>query len=85
MIQQENLSYFSYEGCLYFINNYLDTPPVGVALFVIVFMLALYYSLKESPQQASKRDKFEAAISAFSSKQRLLESFNNKKYEDSYK
>jgi hypothetical protein len=56
MNQSDFLSYFTYENWVNLRDNYLDTPPVGVALVLAVFLIALYRNFKEQPNSIPKKD-----------------------------
>lgn len=79
--QDDLLSLFSHNWA-YFKDNYLNTPPVGLALVLLVFLTAVYYSFKESSSTEPPRNRFEEALSSFSSKERLIQSFRDKKSKD---
>jgi hypothetical protein len=79
MDQHNSLPYLTYENWVYFRDNYLDTPQVGIALFLSVFLIALYLTFRDSSRKTVKRDRFGEAISSFSSKERLQQSFEGRK------
>ncbi len=56
-------------------DNYLNTPCMGLAIILSVFLTALYFTFRDYSKKIVKRDRFEDSISSFSSKDRLLQAF----------
>ena len=48
MNQQHLDAYLSYEQWVHLRDNYLDTPEVGVALLLALFLTALYLTFSKS-------------------------------------
>ena len=48
MNQQHLDDYLSYEQWVHLRDNYLDTPEVGVALLLALFLTALYLTFSKS-------------------------------------
>jgi hypothetical protein len=68
MSQSDFLSYFTYDNWINLRDNYLDTPPVGVALILAVFLIALYRNFREQPNSMANKDHLLAVIQEFSTK-----------------
>lgn len=59
----------------YIRDHYLNSPYLGLAILLTIFIWALYRTFREDPNKIVKKDRFAEYISTFSSKERLYKSY----------